>query len=155
MKTPPTLSSREERAANSYMADDVYDRARELTTASERTARAEDFLTLVEGGVPDILRNTIEIRNYSYGLTEIEERPEVRLDVFNRLDDRPVTFEIRTLFFRGDGTVIDATEWAQATAEPRQFYRYRVISFTPYVESEQVQLRLLAVGNEPVEAPGS
>jgi hypothetical protein len=103
----------------------------------------EDFLTLVDGEVPEELKNALEIRNYSFDRTRIEERPEVRLDVFNLSNDTLLEFEIRTLFFREDGTIIDATEWARATARPRRSWRYQAISFTPWAVSEQVQLRLI------------
>lgn len=109
-------------------------------------ARREDFLALAEGGVPDALRNTVEIRNYAFNRPEPPETPEVRLEIFNVLADRKVTFEIRTLFFREDGTVIDATEWEAAEAPPRGAFFYRASTFTPYAASEQVQLRLLSGG---------
>lgn len=109
-------------------------------------ATREDFLTLVEGGVPDALRNSVEIRNYAFELTRIEELPEVRFDLFNRLGERALTFEVRTLFFREDGTVLDATEWVRATAPPRGTYRYRAMTWSPYAFSEQVQIRLVQEG---------
>src|SRR5690606_32744372 len=109
-------------------------------------AKKQDFLTLVQGGVPDELKNTIEIRDYKFENTRIEELPEVRLEVFNLLDEQPVSFEIRTLFFRKDSTVFDATEWVRATAPPRGSYRYRAIAWSPYAASEQVQIRLLDAG---------
>ena len=103
----------------------------------------ETFLQLVEGGVPDALRNTIEIRNYQTDITRIEGLPEVSLEVFNRLDEQPITFEIRTLWFRADGSIIDASEWVKATVPPRAGYPYRALCFTEFAEKEQVQIRLL------------
>lgn len=150
-RTPPTLSGNDERAATEALAserDRNIELARQLDRPEPQPARKEDFLTLVEGGVPEAMRNTIEIRAYRFGLSEIEDRPEVRLNVFNRLDDKSVTFEIRTLFFREDGSVIDATRWARAVAPPRQAYRYAAITFSDHAVSEQVQVRLLAVGDE-------
>jgi len=108
--------------------------------------REETFLTLVDGGVPDELVQTIEIRNYATRITRIEQLPEVRLDVFNRLNEEQLTFEIRTLWFREDGSIIDATEWVQATVNPRTSYPYRAMTFTDFAKREQVQIRLLQRG---------
>lgn len=157
-RTPPTLSPAEQHAANAALLaeqDRNVELARGLDRPDPQAARKEDFLTLVRGGVPDDMRNTIEIRDYRFGLSDIEELPEVRLNLFNRLDDKPVTFEIRTLFFREDGSVIDATRWARVVAPPRQAYRYSAITFTPHAVSEQVQVRLLAIGDEAEGAADS
>jgi hypothetical protein len=108
----------------------------------------DDFLTLVAGGVPAEMRNTIEVRHYRAGANIYTDLHEVELEVFNLLEDQPIDFEVRTLFFRKDGTILDVTEWATATAPPRRGYHYRSMAFSPYATSEQVQLRLLEAGGK-------
>lgn len=103
----------------------------------------DDFIALVDGAAPGELARTIEVRGYKTQITEIEKRLEVQLSVFNRLRNQPIEFEIRTLFFRADGSIIDATPWARATAPARTTYHYRALAHTDFAEREQVQVRLL------------
>lgn len=109
----------------------------------EEWPRLEDFLTLVSGQVPEELRQRVEIRGYEFQRTTFENMPVVRLEVFNLHDTDPLTFEIRTLFFREDGVLLDTTEWARASAPARGAYRYRAVCFSPLATTEQVQVRLL------------
>jgi hypothetical protein len=108
--------------------------------------KLEDFLTVVSGQVPDELKNTVEIRRYEFQRSRFDDKPFVHLEVYNLLEDKPLAFEIRTLFFREDGTLLDTTEWARATARPRSAYRYRASCFSNYGAKEQVQIRLLQAG---------
>ncbi|MDK2971037.1 MAG: hypothetical protein PWP23_792 [Candidatus Sumerlaeota bacterium] len=108
--------------------------------------KLDDFLTVVSGQVPDELKNTLEIRHYEFQRSRFDDKPFVHLEVYNLLEDKPLAFEIRTLFFREDGTLLDTTEWARATARPRSAYRYRASCFSNYGAKEQVQIRLLQAG---------
>lgn len=122
-------------------------------TPARPVVTEEDFLRLAGGGVPDILKNTIEIRHYSVEITRDEELPELRLELFNRLEDEPLHLELRTLWFRQDGSLIDASTWAHALIPPRRAYRYRCLAYSPYAVREQVQLRRLYVGDASEEFP--
>lgn len=105
--------------------------------------RREDFLALLDGAVPDELKKTLEVRNYSFAAGD---EPRVALDIFNASQDRTLSFEIRTLFFREDSSLVDATEWTAASAPPRGTFRYRAQSFSPWAKKEQVQLRMVRTG---------
>lgn len=111
--------------------------------APRQTPKYEDYLLLHGGYVPEELRQTIEIRDYGFEVSDVGEKPNVRLKVFNLLDEESITFEIRTLFFREDGQLLDTTEWVRASAPPRKAYRYRAICFSELGVREQVQIRLL------------
>ncbi|MEQ8820406.1 MAG: hypothetical protein RLY93_09175 [Sumerlaeia bacterium] len=113
---------------------------------------AEDFLRLLPGGqVPEELKKTLEIRNYEFLQPSDEDAyltvdlPEVRLNVFNRRETGVAHFEIRTIFFRQNGTVIDATPWTRGTVEPRKSFHYRAAAHSRFAVREQVQMRLLRV----------
>ena len=118
----------------------------------ENLLRREDFLALVGGRVPDAMKNALEIRNYAFGPSKNEELPEVRLEVFNLAEAKDLTFEIRTVFFREDGSAIDATDWVKATAPPRRAYRYRAVAYSKFAVKEQVQIRLLTEQDRPEES---
>ena len=116
----------------------------------------DDFLQLAGCQVPDVLKNTVEIRDYGVEITKDEQLPELRLQLFNRLVDKPLHLEIRTVWFREDGSVIDASAWAKALVPPRRAYRYRCLAnspYSPFAVDEQVQLRRLYVGDVSEQFP--
>ena len=129
------------------------DRKPEVAGKSESNlVKKEDFLTLVEGEVPIELKTAMQVRNYSFGVGEDGGKPELRFQVFNLSESEMLTFEIRTLFFREDGSVIDVTPWSRASVNPRQTWRYAAVPFTPYAVDEQVQLRLIEEKREDADS---
>jgi len=109
------------------------------------TPTSDQFLSLLGGRAPDALKNVLEVRSYSFAPADPETGPaEVRCEFFNVQGDRALLFEVRTLFFRGDGILVDATAWTPAETAARRLFRYRAVASTPRAASGQVQLRLLS-----------
>lgn len=97
------------------------------------------------------LARVLEIRNYRAIHEDIGGQLEVDLSVFNIQRDRHLAFEIRTLFFREEGGLVDATPWTEAVAAPRRAFRYRAVASSPMARSELVQIRL---PEQPAPIPG-
>lgn len=111
--------------------------------AAAAPVKREDFLTLLNGGVPDELKNHVEVRKYAFAPGK---EPRVSMEVYNPSATDALSFEIRTLFFREDSTLVDATEWTPGGAPPRRTFLYRAQSFSPWAAKEQVQLRMVRSG---------
>jgi len=105
--------------------------------------KREDFLALLNGGVPDQLKNHVEVRDYKFAPGK---EPRVSMEVYNPSATDALSFEIRTLFFREDSTLVDATEWTAGAAPPRGTFLYRAQSFSPWSAKEQVQMRMVRAG---------
>lgn len=105
--------------------------------------RREDFITLLGGGVPEELKNRLEVRGYAFAPGE---SPRVAMEIYNPSETAPLSFEVRTLFFRDDSSLVDATEWTAGQAAPRRSFLYRAQSFSPWATREQVQLRMVRSG---------
>lgn len=101
----------------------------------------EKFLKIESAAVPEVLRRSLFIENYHEGLTE-QGVPEVTLDLVSRRDTGVLALDIRTVYFRDDGTVIDVSEWSRVTVKPGLRLPYRCVSFTPYAVRAEVQLRV-------------
>ncbi len=114
-----------------------------MDAATSPTLTRADFLSLTDGSVPDELREALEVRDYTFTPAQDGDLPLVKLDLFNVSSEKELAFQIRTVFFREAGTMIDASEWATVHIPPRQSHFYRCQSFSPFAASEQVQLRLV------------
>lgn len=107
------------------------------------TWKYEEIVELQGDDVAQELSKLIELREYQFEPDSDDGRPEVSLRFFNRHEKDPIVFDVRTLFFREDGSLIDATAWMEASALPRQSYRYRAFSFSKFATKELVQIRNL------------
>ncbi len=91
--------------------------------------------------IPEPARNALEVRGYKTEMTRLENKLEVQAEFFNADRARRMMFEVRTLFFREDDSLVDYTEWVPQTAAPRQFARYSVLSASPYAAKELIQIK--------------
>ncbi len=89
--------------------------------------------------LPESLRRDLQVRDYSF---EPGENPVVSLRFFNSSQSGDIAFAARTVFYRSDGSVVDATQWSDIVVHPRSSASYRAASFSPWAVREEVQLRL-------------
>ncbi|MDX1973061.1 MAG: hypothetical protein SFY68_11080 [Candidatus Sumerlaeia bacterium] len=100
----------------------------------------ESFLTPeLTSPSPEMLER-LELRGYSGGLTTLENRWEVTADLFNTHPIQGVRFQVRSLFFREDGTLTDYTPWIEVVIRPRQTHHYRAISGSVVARKELLQI---------------
>ncbi len=91
------------------------------------------------GELPEELRRSLQVRDYGF---KPGKRPTVSVRFFNASRNEEMVFHVRTIFYRADGSIVDATQWSDAAIRPRQSFQYRASSFSPWAKSEQVEIRL-------------